>query len=623
LHQSPAALDGLELDLKRYELRRGDTVLKIEKIPMELLILLVQHKDRLVTREEIIERLWGKDVFLDTEQGINTAIRKIRQVLRDDPARPHFVQTVVGKGYRFMASITVLESGIEGAQQPIPAKTGRRRLITLGATVALVAVAIATLVLARSSGWRTRFFSGPEQPIRSIAVLPLENLSGNPAEDYFADGMTEALITDLAKIRALRVISRTSVMRYKTTRKPLPEIARELDVDAVVEGAVVRSGDRVRITAQLIYAPTDRHLWAETYDRDPRDILALQSDVAAAIAREVRVTVTPEEEVGLARRPPVSVAAYEAYLKGRYYWNQRTEAGLRKGIELFQEAIQLDQTNALAYSGLADCYTGLGYLSYLAPKDAFPAAKAAAAHALELDDTLAEPHASLAYARLYYDWDWAEAEREFQRALALNPNYATAHHWYSVYLTARGRPQEAIVQIKEAQKLDPLSLVINTDIGFEAYYSGRYDEAIQQLRTVVAANPNFPLAHLWLGRTYQQKRMYEEAITEYKQAESVLRDWPVTMAAMGNIYGLSHRRPEALMVLGDLKDLSKKRYVTSYGIALVYAGMGENDQTFAWLDKGFAERTHWLVWLNLDPRWDDLRADARFQDLLRRMNLSQ
>jgi adenylate cyclase len=410
-------------------------------------------------------------------------------------------------------------------------------------------------------------------------------------------------------------------MRYKSTRKPLPEIARELDVDAVVEGAVARSGDHVRITAQLIYAPTDRHLWAEAYDRDLRDILSLQSEVAAAIAREVRVALTPEEQVGLARRPPVNMAAYEAYLKGRYYWNQRTEAGLRKGIEFFQQAIELDPTSALAYSGLADCYTGLGYLSYLAPKDAFPAAKTAATHALELDATLAEPHASLACARLYYDWDWAEAEREFQRALALNPNYATGHHWYSVYLTARGRPQEALVQIKQAQKLDPLSLVINTDIGFEAYYSGRYDEAIQQLRSVIAANPSFPLAHLWLGRTYQQKWMYEEAVTEYKQAGSVLRDWPVTMAAMGNVYGLSHQRREALKVLGELKKLSKQKYVTSYGVALVYAGLGENDQAFAWLDKGYAERTHWLVWLKLDPRWDSLRSDPRFQDLLRRMDL--
>jgi TolB-like protein/DNA-binding winged helix-turn-helix (wHTH) protein/Tfp pilus assembly protein PilF len=610
--------DEAEVDEGRYELRRQGRMVKLEKIPMELLLLLVGRCGELVTREEIIARLWGKDVFVDTEQGINTAIRKIRQALRDDPEQPRFVQTVVGKGYRFVASVTVVESPTEGpAGRTISAERGRRWWIGAVATAALLTV----LVAVRPSGCRGRLFGRGERPIRSIAVLPLENLSGNPAEDYFADGMTEALITDLAKVRALRVISRTSVMRYKATRKPLPEIARELDVDAVVEGAVVRSGDHVRITAQLIYAPTDRHLWAEEYDRDLRDILSLQNEVAAAIAREVRVTLTPEEQAGLARRPPVNLAAYEAYLKGRYYWNQRTEAGLRKGIEFFQQTIELDPTSALAYSGLADSYTGLGYLSYLAPKDAFPPAKAAAAHALELDATLAEPHASLAYARLYYDWDWAEAEREFQRALALNPNYATGHHWYSVYLTATGRPQEALVQIKRAQELDPLSLVINTDIGFEAYYSGHYDEAIQQLRTVIAANPNFPLAHLWLGRTYQQKRMYEEAVTEYKQAGSVLRDWPVTMAAIGNIYGLSHQRREALKILGELKELSKQKYVTSYGVALVYAGLGENDQAFAWLNKGYAERTHWLVWLKLDPRWDSLRSDPRFQDLLRRMGL--
>ncbi len=612
--------DDTQVDQGRYELRCQGRVVKLEKIPMELLLLLVGRQGELVTREEIIARLWGKDVFVDTEQGINTAIRKIRQALRDDPEQPRFLQTVVGKGYRFVAPVTVVESATEGPPgRAVPAERGRRWWIGALATTALLAV----LVSVRPSGWHWRLVGRGERPIRSVAVLPLENLSGNPAEDYFADGMTEALITDLAKVRALRVISRTSVMRYKATRKPLPEIARELDVDAVVEGAVVRSGDHVRITAQLIYAPTDRHLWAEEYDRDLRDILSLQNEVAAAIAREVRVTLTLEEQAGLARRPPVNLAAYEAYLKGRYYWNQRTEVGLRKGIEFFQQAIELDPTSALAYSGLADCYTGLGYLSYLAPKDAFPQAKAAATRALELDATLAEPHGSLAYARLYYDWDWAEAEREFQRALALNPNYATGHHWYSVYLTAMGRPQEALVQIKRAQELDPLSLVINTDIGFEAYYSGRYDEAIHQLRTVLAANPNFPLAHLWLGRTYQQKRMYEEAVTEYKQAGTVLRDWPVTMAAIGNIYGLSHQRREALKILGELKELSKHKYVTSYGVALVYAGLGENDQAFTWLNKGYEERTHWLVWLKLDPRWDSLRSDARFTELLRRVDMSR
>ena len=607
--------DDTDVDPGRYELRRQGRIVKLEHIPMELLLLLVNRRGELVTREEIIARLWGKDVFVDTEQGINTAIRKIRQALRDDPEQPRFVETVVGKGYRFVAPVTIVEPANETPPgRAVPAKRGRRWWIGAVATAALLAV----LVAVWPSSWRGRLFGRGERPIRSVAVLPLENLSGNPAEDYFADGMTEALITNLGKIRALRVISRTSVMPYKRTRKPLLEIARELNVDAVVEGAVARSGNHVRITAQLIYVPTDRHLWAEEYDRDVGDILSLQNEVAAAIAREVRVTLTPEEQAGLASGPPVNLAAYEAYLKGRYYWNQRTEAGLRKGIEFFQQAIELDPTNALAYSGLADCYTGLGYLSYLAPKDAFPQARAAAERALALDSTLAEPHASLAYVRLYYDWNWAEAEREFQRALALNPNYATGHHWYSVYLTAMGRPREALAEIKRAQELDPLSLVINTDIGFEAYYSRHYDEAIQQLRTVLAANPNFPLAHLWLGRTYQQKRMYQEAIIEYKQAGT---DWPVTMAAIGNIYGRSNQRREALKMLDELKELSKRKYVTSYGVALVYAGLGESDQALVWLNKGYEERTHWLVWLKLDPRWDGLSSDPRFTELLRRVGL--
>ncbi len=608
--------DDAELDPGRYELRRQGYIVKLEKIPMELLLLLVSRQGELVTREEIIARLWGNDVFVDTEQSINTAIRKIRQALRDDPERPRFVQTVVGKGYRFVAPITTFEQGTDAAPgQVVLLERGRRWWI--GAAVAAL---LAVLFGARPSLWHERLFGIGKPPIRSVAVLPLENLSGNPAEDYFADGMTEALITDLAKVRALRVISRTSVMRYKATRKPLPEIARDLNVDAVVEGAVVRSGDRVRITAQLIHAPTDRHLWAEEYNRDLRDILSLQNEVAAAIAREVRVTLTPEEQAGLASRPPVNLAAYEAYLKGRYFWNQRTEMGLRKGIEFFQQAIQLDPTNALAHSGLADSYTGLGYLSYMAPKDAFPQAKAAATRALELDPTLAEPHASLAYARLYYDWDWTGAEHEFQRALALNPNYATGHHWYSVYLTAMGRPQEALAEIERARHLDPLSLIVNTDVGFEAYYSGKYDQAISQLRSVLATNPNFPLAHFWLGRAYQQKAMYEQAVTEFQQAESVMRDWPVALAALGNVHGLSGKTREARSLLERMKSLSREKFVTSYGVALVYAGLGGTDQAFAWLEKAYGERSHWLVWLKLDPRVR-IRSDPRFADLVRRTGL--
>jgi TolB-like protein/DNA-binding winged helix-turn-helix (wHTH) protein/Tfp pilus assembly protein PilF len=605
-----------ELDLGRYQLRREGRVAKLEKIPMELLVLLVSRRGELVTREEIDGHLWGSEVFVDTQQGINTAIRKIRLALRDNPDAPRFVQTVVGKGYRFLAPVTVVEPVIE-VLPSLAIPKGRRRRWWIPATVVTLAILLSGLWSVNRRG--TPLANG--QQIRSIAVLPLENLSGNPAEEYFADGMTEALITNLAKIRDLRVISRTSVMSYKTARKPLPEIVQALEVDAVVEGSVVRSGNRVRITAQLISATTDQHLWAEEYNRDLHDIISLQNEVASAIVREIRVTLTPDQQRALASRPAVSPVAYEAYLKGRYSWNQRTEEGMRKGIEFFQQAIELDPTNALAYSGLADCYTGLGYLSYLAPKDAFPPARAAAARAVELDSTVAEPHASLGYAKLYYEWDWAGAEREFRSAIALNPNYATGHHWFSVYLTAMGRHEEALAEIRRAQELDPLSLAINTDIGFEAYYSGRYDDAVRQLHAVLTVNAGFPLAHLWLGRTYQQMSRYPQAIAEYDKTQVVLGDWPVTLAALGNAYGFLQERGKASDILEKMRELSRQEYVTAYGVALVYAGLGEKDQAFDWLDKGVEERTHWLVWLKLDPRWVKIRSDPRFASLLHRVGL--
>jgi TolB-like protein/DNA-binding winged helix-turn-helix (wHTH) protein/lipoprotein NlpI len=625
-----------ELDVGRYELRQRSRRVKLEKIPMELLILLLTRKGELVAREEIVEKLWRGEVFVEAEQGINTAIRKIRRALGDDPERPRFVQTVVGKGYRLIAPITVLDGAAPPAVATSPSVTPekavappalegahgrRRRLIWLAGAGAGMLILLAAGVERASRRARSSADSGPGG-VRSVAVLPLENLSGDPAQDYFADGMTEALVTDLAKISALRVISRTSVMQYKGVRKSLPAIARELNVDFVVEGAVMRSGERVRITAQLIDAKTDQHVWAEDYERSLRDVIGLQSEVAAAVAREVRVKLTPQEQAGLAAQRPVEPTVYEAYLKGRYYWNQRTEAGLQRGIEHFRDAIARDPNFALAHSGLADSLTALGYLSAVAPQDAFPAARAAATRALELDASLAEPHASLAYVRLYYDWDWKGAETEFRTAIAANPNYATAHHWYSVYLTAMGRADEALAEIERARALDPLSLAVSTDVGFEAYYSGRYDRAVRQLQAVLVTSPGFPLAHLWLGRTYQQKQMYREALAEYEHANRVLPRWPVILAAIGNVHGLMGDRSRARTVLDEMKSLSRERYVTPYGVALVYAGLGEVEQAFKWLNTACDERAHWLVWLKLDPRWDGLRSDRRFGEVLRRVGLT-
>jgi len=625
LSESPVQADDLELDLRRYQLRRGNAVLRLEKIPMELLILLVEQRDQLVGREEIIARLWGKDVFLDTEQGINTAIRKIRLTLGDDPDQPRFLQTVVGKGYRFVGQINVIRNGSGASIVAAPSSTAKETPPHSLATHMKLRVALAALIVIGIAAVAFKYFDWgrwlPRPPVHSIAVLPLKNLSGNPADDYFADGMTDELITNLAKISALRVSSYTSIAKYKTSPKPLPQIAQELQVDAIVEGSVLRSGDQVRITAQLIYAPRDQHLWAEEYQRYLRDVLYLQREVARDVAQQVRVTLTPNEKSRLATAGAVDPAAYESYLRGRSFWNQRNEVSLLKAIEQFNKAIEIDSGYAPAYSGIADCYTTLGYLSYLDPLDAFPRARDAATKALELDPSLAEAHTSLGYYNLYHAWNWNEAENEFKKAIELNPNYATAHDWYSYFLMAMGRYDEAWKEVNRARELDPLSVVISTDLGFNYFYRRDYDGAINQLRATLAVSPKFPLAHLWLGRAYQQKKMYAEAIDEFNKTDEALPGWVVTTAGIGNAYGEWGHQAEARQVLVRLNDMSRGKYVTPYGIALVYAGMGDKNQAFGWLNKAFEGRNHWLVWLNRDPRWDRLRSDPRFADLKKRVGL--
>ena len=625
LSETPVQADVLELDLRRYELRRANAVLRLEKIPMELLILLVERRDQLVGREDIIARLWGKDVFLDTEQGINTAIRKIRLTLGDDPEQPRFLQTVVGKGYRFVGRINVISNGKTAAVVPAASEIDKKTQHHTPVTRWKLRLALAGLLVLGIAAVAFKYFDLgrllPRPPVHSIAVLPLKNLSGNPADDYFADGMTDELITNLAKISALRVSSYTSIAKYRSSSKPLPQVAQELQVDAIVEGSVLRSGDQVRITAQLIYAPRDQHLWAEEYQRYMRDVLYLQHEVARDVAQQVRVTLTPNEQNRLATAGAVDPAAYENYLRGRSFWNQRSEASLLKAIEQFNKAIETDAGYAPAYSGLADCYTTLGYLSYLDPLDAFPRARDAATKALELDPNLAEAHTSLAYYNLYHAWNWVEAEKEFKKAIDLNPNYATAHDWFSVYLMAMGRYDESFKEVSRAHELDPLSVVISTDIGFNRLYRREYDEAIDQLRGTLAISPKFPIAHLWLGRAYQQKKMYPEAIDEFNKTDDALPGWAVTLAGTGNAYGEWGHQTEAKQVLVRLNVMSRGKYVTPYGIALVYAGMNDNTQAFKWLNKAYEGRNHWLVWLNRDPRWDRLRSDPRFADLKKRVGL--
>ena len=603
-----------ELDTASYQLRRAGQAVKLEKIPMELLTLLVARAGEMVTRQDIQQRIWPSGVFVDAEPAINTAIRKVRQALGDDADAPRFLETVVGKGYRFVAPVVPIgEGGTADEGIARPASVWARGIVRAGVAVLLVL----TIVLLSRFGRSTPTTSPPH----SIAVLPFENLSEDLGQDYFAEAMTDELITDLAQVSALKVISRGSTAQFKGTRKALPEIGRMLNVEMLVEGAVVRSGDKVRVTAQLIDAATDRHVWAESYERNLPDVLALQQEVARAIAEQIRATLTPVERTRLAATRRTNPDAYLAFVKGRYFWNQRTAPALRSGIESFEHAIAIDPAFAEAYAGIADCYTALGYGSYLPPKTAFENARTAATKSIALKPDFADAYASLAYVKLYYEWDFAAAEREFQHAIALNPNSVTAHDWYSVYLTAMERFDEARAEIARAQELDPLALAVNTDAGFVSYYSGQYDTAVKQLRTTLEMGPAFPLAHLWLGRTYQEQQDFEGANREYAAAASVVGDWPVTLAAIGNVAGVSGQRPAAQQVLKRLLALSSKEYVTPYGIGLVYAAIGEDDQAFTALGQAEADRSHWLVWLKLDPRWGRLRRDARFDGVLRRVGL--
>ncbi len=488
-----------------------------------------------------------------------------------------------------------------------------------------VAAGLVAVVLAIGwglGGWRERLF-GAAKPgrIDSLAVLPLENLSRDAEQEYFADGMTEALITNLARIGALRVSSRTSIMRYKGGRKPLDEIARELGVDAVVEGSVLRSEGRVRITAQLIHAATDKHLWAEDYERDLRDVLTLQSEVARAIAREIEIHVTPQEEMRLTSARRVNPEAYEAYLQGRHFWNKRSEESLKRALAHFERAIEKDPAYAPAYAGLADSYNLLARYGSMPPREAISRGKAAATKALELDDSLAEAHASLGYAKLVYDWDWAGFERPARRAIELNPRYAMAHLWYAGGLMASGRLEEAAREVKLAHELEPLMMIINVNVGRIVYYYPRqYDRAIEQYRKAIELDPNFAESYIWLGKAYERKSRYAEAIAAFQKAVA-LRAASVDKGALGHALAVAGRRDEAQQVLNELKALSKKQYVSSYDIAFIYMGLGDHDLAFEWLQKACEERHPLLIFLRVEPQFDPIRSDPRFADLLRRVGL--
>jgi len=629
-----------EVSFHSGEVRKAGLRIRVQQQPMKLLEILLERPGEVVTREELRSRLWTDESFGDFDQAVNIAIAKLRSALGDSAENPRFIETLPKRGYRFIAEVSVVDadarprkpdtvagdlSGLEPETEhghKLPgaglAVAPKRQLWSTSRVIVASVVVLSLMLLAI---WLFRSPGSTPMGIRSLAVLPLENLTGDASQNYFADGMTDELITDLAQISALRVISRTSVMVYKGARKPLPQIARELNVDAVVEGTVLRSGDQVRITAQLIEASTDKHLWSQSYEGGLRDTLALQNRVASAIADQIRINLTPQEQAALKNAKVVKPEAYESYLKGRYFWNKRTADGLKAARAYFDQAIEEDPKYAQAYSGLADTYALLGDWQYavMTPKEAFPKAKAAAIQALELDSTLGEAHNSLAFVLDGFDWDLDSGGKEFRRAIELSPGYATAHHWYAWHLSLLGRYDEAIAEMKKAENLDPLSLIINADLAELLVLAHSYDESIRQSRKTIEMDPNFAVAHNQLGQAYLQKHTYGEAVAELQKAVELSGGSPAFIANLARAYVASGKKREALKLLSDLKKRSNPSYSNASEIAVIYASLGDSDQAMNWLEKGYEERFNPGVLLR--PGFDPLRSDPRFQDLARRIGL--
>jgi TolB-like protein len=545
---------------------RDGTCVRLEPKVIQVLMCLAEHAGEPVTKEELFRAVWPNTFVSDDV--LKHSISELRQAFEDDSREPRVIQTIPKRGYRLVAEVERLRPG----------------------------------------------------KIESLAVLPLENLSRDPEQDYFADGLTEALITSLAKISALRVVSRTTAMQYKNVRnKSVREIARELGVDGIVEGTVLRSGERVRISAQLIHATADSHLWAESYDRDLRDVLALQADVTQAIVREIQVRITAQERAKLARVRPVDPEAYEAYLKGRYHWNKRNGPGIRKGVEYFQQAIEKDPTYAAAYAGLADSAGIAGWWGFVPPEQGCGRAKAAARKSLEIEET-AEAHAALGWAIIHYDFDASSAEKEFQCALELNPRYASAHQWYAQWLAYMNRMDQSLREATLAHQLDPLSLIINVTYAGCFWLTHQWDRAAEHCHKALELDPNFLTLRWLLANVLEGKQMHQEAIAERKWAVENSGGAPIFVAELAASYAAGGEREEAVRILEQLKKLSQQQYVPAYWLALVHAALKQTDETFHWLDAAYRERSARLTFVKIDPRLDYLRVDPRYADLLCRMN---
>ena len=617
--QTPRPLTGIvhfgifQLDPTARELHKAGVKIKLQDQPFRVLALLVGRAGQLVTREELQQKVWPTAVFVDFDQGLNNAIKKVRDALGDSADSPRFIETVARHGYRFVAPVSAAPGHPSQPRFHVGARALRNTLIGLAACL------LAALAYWAWQGATTPAKAPSEKVI--LAVLPFDNLSRDPDQEFFSDGLTEEMIAQLGKLNPerLTVIARGSVAKYKGSSLAVDQISRELHADYLVQGSVRRAADRVRITVQLIQVRDQTDLWAESYDRELKDMLVVQDSVARTIANQIHIKLTPGQQA-LPSRSYLDPEAYEAYLRGRYYWNKRTADGLQKALIYFQQAINQDPTYGAAYSGLADCNSGLAWHGFKSPAEALPKAHAAALKAIEIDPQSAEAHASLGLV-LDHRWDWAGAEAEFKRALRLDPRYANAHHWYGDNLSILGRHDAALLEAKQALELDPLNLMIGTWVSLRYYLAGKYDLAIEQARNTVELDANFAAAHLLLGENYLQMGLDEKGLAELQTAADLSGNSPLYLAQVAVAHAAAGRRTEALRIIAELQTISRTRYVSPYGFAQIYAAMNEKEQAFNWLQIAYDDGAVWMSYLGVDPVFAGLRSEQRFQDLLRRLHL--
>jgi TolB-like protein/DNA-binding winged helix-turn-helix (wHTH) protein len=637
-----------QVDVSNGEVRKQGSKIKLQEKPFQLLVLLLEHAGRIATREELRRGLWSADTFVDFDANLKTTLNKLRQVLGDSAENPIYIETVPRQGYRFLPPIVSLdcEPSLTGDSVTGGALTGGARPpaisksadvptnasgTTTGARLAewqAISAVMLALVLVVAGIYALRTKSAPVlKPVQQrvlLLVLPFDNLSGDPTQEYFSDGLTDEMITLLGRQypNGLSVIARTSAMRYRATQKALPQVARELGgVDYVLEGSVRRSGNHVGINAQLFRTRDQASLWAETYESGVADVLTIQSNVAGQIARALVLEVAPER--GRQPRSVPNPKIYDAYLMGLYEANQRSEPSLRKSVEYFKTAIQGDASYAPPYAGLANSYLLLAGWLLMPPADAYPKAKAAALHALELDETLAEAHTTLAEAEHEYEWKWSDAEREFHRAIELDPNSAIAHKSYAEFLMHGARSAEAIREMERARDLDPLSLIVNTLVGFAYSNARQYDRAIEEYEKVIQLDPQFAPAHYFLGGALTNVRQYDQALAHLQKARALTHGASLMSAGLARGYALAGRREQAQQSLRELQLRGMHHYVSPYGLAQVYAALGDKSGALDMLDRAVNEHAFEVLFLRVDRSFDSLHENPRFEELLKRVGFPQ